>query len=64
MGAIKLIRVVHRMEFQLDQSNEDQLASPGSNMDRRHSKVIFSVALWELAYSTFVVSAITHQFDV
>jgi ABC-type hemin transport system ATPase subunit len=64
MDAIKLTRVVNRMEFQLDQSKEDQLASPSSNTDRRHSKVIFSMALRELAHSTIVVSAVTHQFDV
>ena len=50
---IKPIRFVYGMEFQIDQVDPSPI-----------SKVIWSVAVWDLAPEIFVTSAMTHHFDV
>ena len=49
------------MEFQLGQSNEDQLAGLDFNADPLYSKVILSKALLELTRSASAFGATTHQ---
>ena len=61
---IKPIRFVHRMEFQIDQSNEERSPVASTIDPSPISKVMCSVALWDLAPKIFVISAMTHHFDV
>jgi len=51
------------MEFQIDQGNEERSPAASTIDPSSISKVIWSVAVWDLAPEIFVISAMTHHFD-